>query len=93
MSSEKGLYRFFWDCGRMGVVESAFVATHEDVKNLIGKDIYFGEILGKHSEIYGVAEESDFTMVTDNEEAVKALDGMSFGHNPFDYISEDIEEN
>jgi hypothetical protein len=58
----KGIYEFFWDYGRSGDVESTFVATAEQVTSIIGKDIYFGEILGKHSEVSGCVDAGDICM-------------------------------
>lgn len=45
------LYKFNVDCGRMGELEGAFEADESQIENLIGQDVYFGEVLGKHSEI------------------------------------------
>ena len=51
----EALFKMNIDCGRMGNLESVFVAEKEDIdymiKNKVG--IYFGEVLGKHSEILG----------------------------------------
>ena len=46
-----GLYRFNVWYGRMGRVEGIFVKDQDDVKNAIGRHVYFGEILSKHSEV------------------------------------------
>ena len=56
----KKLYKFYWDCGRQGDIESIFIATEKDIKANIGEEVYFGEILGKHSEIYGILEEGSY---------------------------------
>ena len=47
----KYLYEFYEDCGRMGELNGIFVADEKDIENLIGKNVYFGEVLGKHSDI------------------------------------------
>ena len=39
------------DFGRMGELQGLFVAEELDVQDLIGKEVYFDEVLGKHSEI------------------------------------------
>lgn len=86
----KFLWQFYWDCGRSGSVEGLFVATEKEVKEAIGKDVYFGEILGKHSEIYGVLEEQDIGKVKVSSEAVeeiaKILGTTWSGYNPLDYL-------
>lgn len=89
----KHLYRFFWDCGRQGDVDGLFIATDEQVAAGLGKHVYFGEILGKHSEIYGELEEGDVEIVSSDSEKVAWLEellGSSVsGHNPLDYIREE----
>jgi hypothetical protein len=59
--------------------------------------VYFGEVLGKHSEIYGPIETSDIELVTSDPSAVKMFldNDLSTGFNPFDYNSIDykLEDN
>ena len=47
------LYKFHWDCGRMGNLDGVFIAEPKEIEALIGKEIHFGEVLGKHSDIQG----------------------------------------
>jgi hypothetical protein len=54
----KILVKFYWDCGRNGDVEGLFITTKKELKYAIGKQIYFGEILGKHSEVYGILKKN-----------------------------------
>ena len=63
---DKCLWNFYWDCGRQGCIDSIFKATKEEVEAAYGKTIYFGEILGKHSEIFGELEECDIKLISDN---------------------------
>ena len=93
----KKLYRMYFEYGRLGGLEGLFVAEESDVGDLIGREIYFGEVLGKHSNVYGKLEASDFTVVCDNQEVidilVQAMRGESIsGYNPFDYYEEDEDE-
>lgn len=92
---EKYLWKFGWDCGRQGEVEGIFVATESEVFNIIGKEVYFGEILGKHSEIYGTIEKGEIEKIELDSETVekvsKILGDTWCGYNPFDYFSEDDE--
>ncbi len=60
------LYEFYADFGRMGEIESTFVATDEEFAALSNRYMYFGEVLGKHSEIY---LDTDPSMFTVNEKA------------------------
>jgi len=85
-----GIYRFNWDCYRQGNVEGLFVADSKDVTDILGEDIYFGEILGKHSEVYGTIEEGEIELVTDRPDAVAMFQefNLASGYNPFDYLSD-----
>lgn len=85
------LWKFDWDCGRMGDLSGLFAASQEDINNIVGQEIYFGEVLGKHSEIYGTLEATDLTLIDIPEEYVqKIVDAAGSGHcisgySPFDY--------
>lgn len=67
------LYRFDWDCGRMGSVDGIVVADDAEVAGAIGKQINFGEILGKHSEVYGTLEEKEMTVISEDQEFIDKL--------------------
>lgn len=88
------LYSFYWDRGRMGDVEGLFVADENTVQDAIGKDVYFGEILGKHSEVYGTLTEGDLTIKSDDQTFINKLIEVIgsthiSGYNPLDYISDE----
>lgn len=86
----KKLYKFYWDCEREGEVEGIFIADETELENAIGKNVYFGEILGKHSEVYGVLEKEDIEemKVSKNtlEELEKILGNSISGYNPLSYV-------
>lgn len=86
----KGIYSFYWDCGRMGFIDGVFVADSEDVEKAIGQEIYFGEVLGKHSEIAGKLEESEITLKSDRAEDVEFFErlGLSTGYDPISTLAE-----
>jgi hypothetical protein len=86
----EGLYKFYWDCGRQGSLEGVFIEDEENIKDIIGKEVYFGEVLGKHSEIYGIIKNQDITLVTKDFPVIKIIKEYSLesGFNPFDYIEE-----
>lgn len=87
------LWRFYWDCKRLGSVDGLFVATEDEIRNALGKRVYFGEILGKHSEVYGDLEEGDLEKVdldSETVEKVMALLGTTWsGYNPLAYMEEE----
>jgi hypothetical protein len=89
----KVIARFYWDCGRMGEVDGLFVTTKEALESAYGKDIYFGEILGKHSEVSGTLDEGDITILTEDQDFITKFieimgDDNVSGYNPLDYIEE-----
>jgi hypothetical protein len=88
---ENYLWKFYWSCGRMGDLEGLFVATEDEVKNAANKEVYFGEVLGKHSEIYGTLEEKDIEKVDLDSETVnqvKNILGYTWsGFNPIMYAN------
>lgn len=86
----KGLYKFNFDCGRMGELNGVFIADSKDVESVIGKEVYFGEVLGKHSDIYGTIDEGEIKLITDDPEIVSLMEenNISTGFNPLDYVEE-----
>ena len=88
----KTLYKLHFDCRRSGTVYGLFIADDVDMKKLVdsGDSVYFGEILGKHSEVAGPIEECDYTEVTKDPAIIKIVEdyGLEFGYNPFGYIEQ-----
>jgi len=74
-----------WDGGRGfdGCCEQ-YTDSIENLKRikeiLIGKTINFGEIAGKHSEIYGEMEECDFNISEENKDVTDFLSKHPSGH-------------
>lgn len=98
----KALYRLKFDCGRQGCLEGVFVADTEDVKFLVENQVsvYFGEVLGKHSEIYGPVEQKEIELITTEANVIEVVEkyGLSTGDNPFGYNlcadgMEDVPDN
>lgn len=93
----KKLFRYGLDCGRMGFVEGLFICTQEEVDNAIGRNVYFGEILGKHSEICGTLDASEIDCISEDQEKVEWLFNLLghsvSGYNPLEYIEEEYEED
>lgn len=92
------LYKFDWDYGRCGNLSGLFIAQRHEVANLYGKTIYFGEVLGKHSEIeVEIDEDARFEEVTTDRDKIQWLldtfkSNTICGHNPFDYEESDEDE-
>lgn len=92
----KKLYKFNWDCGRMGNVNSLFIADEKRVERVIGEEVYFGEILGKHSEVYDTLKRSDLKVINVDEKVLEILENelgeTLSGHNPIEYYEDREEE-
>lgn len=88
------LYRFAESFGRMGYLSGLFVEDDERVKKVIGKRVYFGEVLGKHSEIYFDLEERHFQELTDDQAFIQKFEELNLatGHNPFNYMEKNDED-
>lgn len=86
---ERAVYKLDIDCRRQGSLQGVFVAEKEKINYLIDNkiEIYFGEVLGKHSNIVTTIDEGEIVEVTDNEDFIKLFEsyGLSSGFNPLDY--------
>lgn len=98
----KALFKMNFDCGRMGSLKGLFIADTEDVEYLIGNHIsvYFGEVLGKHSEISGEVCIDEIKMITTDENVIGIVQeyDLESGYNPFNetlctYETEDVPDN
>ena len=83
-SCDEVLYKFYWDCGRQGDVEGIFKAKKSFVESVIGNEVYFGEILGKHSEVCGDLEDKDLEIIS--EDPIVVMNTPESGYNPLEYM-------
>lgn len=87
--SKEAVYKLHFDCGRQGELEGLFIAEKAHVKILIDSEmeVYFGEVLGKHSEVCGKVEKREIKMISDNEDVINVIrtHGLESGYNPFEY--------
>ncbi len=84
-----GLYKFYLDCGRMGTVSGVFASNSSEIGKIMGKEIYFGEILGKFSDVSCVISNKNLTLLTDDSDFIqkaKQYKLVPSGHNPLDYV-------
>lgn len=94
--SGKILVNYSEDFGRMGVLEGMFICTQEELETLKGKEIYFGEVLGKHSDVVTDQVFESCTIKPMTKKQMETIidvfgDGTISGYNPFDYVYEDEE--
>lgn len=90
------LYSFYVDCGRQGSLDGLFITTQEQVDKAVGCEMYFGEVLGKHSDVQGTLEAHEIKLVSSDQDKVEWLlellgENVS-GFNPLDYIQESDED-
>lgn len=79
------LWKFEWD-SNYAFIGGLFKATDEEAENLIGKKVYFGEIEGKHSEVYGTIDAEDIELISSNPIVIDSI--PSFGYDPLEYVEE-----
>lgn len=86
----KAVYKLNFDCGRSGSLRGVFIEEKELVDALIESriEVYFGEVLGKHSEVCGPIEENEITLVSDSSEVISIIEwhDLENGYNPFKYL-------
>ena len=105
------LYEFRFDCGRSGSLTGMFAVDDRGKKALnalikSGTEVNFGEVLGKHSDVYGPIGASDVKTVKATPEEIvtvirvlraKPIDpnGRPWttitGHNPLEQFGEQTE--
>lgn len=98
----KKLYEFYCYFGRMGELSGRFVLDEEGQKELedsYGRTVYFGEVLGKHSEIYLDLKPEHIKVITDDQVFLNRAEELKIdldtGFNPLNYIddSEDYDDD
>lgn len=97
----KKLYGFNAYFGRMGSLDGLFIADDNLVEKAIGRRVYFGEVLGKHSNIWCLLNEDHFKVITDDQELISKLEShfasdngivSISGYNPLDYVDLDDDD-
>lgn len=90
------LYSFHWDLGRMGDIEGLFIADSAAVESALGRKVYFGEVLGKHSSIHGTLQAWALKVLNVSDSTITELRevaGMNVsGYNPLDYVEDENED-
>lgn len=92
------LVKFKWSNIRYGRIEGVFICTKEEYTNILNKNVYFGEVLGKHSDVWGTVEECELTIVSEDQVQIAWLEATFgtkniCGYNPLSYIYDgDIDD-
>jgi hypothetical protein len=88
------IYKFSVN-GLSGSLESVFLATEEEIIWITGKQIWFGNVLGKHSSLAFTMQPEHFTVLSEDIAAVERFKNtVKFSGNcPFNYLENDhLEE-
>ena len=82
------LWKFEWDL-EYGLCVGLFKATEEEIESLYGRTVYFGDIEGKNSDVYGEIERGDITLISEDPVVINAV--PKIGCNPLEYLPECFE--
>lgn len=92
MKNEFGLYKMYLDCDRQGELTGIFIERKDFVDYLLKNniEIYFGEALGKHSDVtcnFKEEPENTIQFITDRPDVISIVQeyGLENGYNPFEY--------
>ena len=94
MSDNLLLVEYYAEFGRMGHIEGLFVCTEQQYQKALGREVDWGEILGKHSEIYHTLSESDLVIKSRDQGAIDAIcqllgrTSTISGYNPIAQLEE-----
>lgn len=81
----KALWKFNMSYGRAFDHESLFVATKDQVEAMYDMGLYFGEIAGKHSEVFFDSIDAEsFTFISDDVNVINVVEkfNLETGYNP-----------
>ena len=90
----KALWKFNMSYGRSFYHQSLFIATKEEVEDMYGKGLYFGEIAGKHSEVFFDSIDAEaFEFITSSALVISIFKehDLETGHNPLEARQEYID--
>lgn len=90
------LVQYFEDFGRSGSLEGLFICSEDELEYLNGATVDFGEVLGKHSEVYSDETYENCKIITSNQDAIRDMEVMFgtkniSGYNPINFLGEDDE--
>lgn len=89
------LVSYFEEC-RDGSLEGLFICTEKELESLNSVTVYFGEALGKHSDVHSDTVYENCTVISSNQDALRDLEVMFgcktlSGTNPLNYLGGDCE--
>jgi len=84
---KQGIYKFYAELGREGNLEGLFVATKQQIQDIMNKEIDFGSVLGKHSDIVLDISEDHIKLISDDPKDILFFNRLKLntGINPVKY--------
>lgn len=92
----RGIYRFEQSFDRSGTLYGIFVEETSIVDRLYGKEVHFGEILGKHSQVSATITKENLKLITTRYDFISGFMELKLdtGINPLDFIeSGELEDS
>lgn len=85
----KVLVKIKIDCGRCGNLKGTIICEEKELDAIDGKDIHFGEVMGKHSDVIACFSKSNCEIISKDQEKIDWLYGLVGatvgGLNPLHY--------
>jgi hypothetical protein len=85
------LYRWSASFGRMGHLNGISLCTASKLRRAAGHVVFFGEVLGKHSEVFYEVDEADFYALTSDQDFIskaRELGLLDVGADPIDALGD-----
>lgn len=79
------LVEYYEDFGRGGELQGLFITTPEILEKLKGREVYLGEALGKHSEVYASLNDNTLKVRSENPEAIRII-RECFGPSKYGHV-------
>lgn len=87
------LVKFEYEILHTGYLDSIFLCSQQDYDRLIGKYVYFGDVLGKHSSVGVTIRKEHLTILSQDQDKLpwlmKVFQHTTLsGHNPLEYLDD-----
>ena len=76
MTNDKVLVRFDQDFGRSGELNGLFICKWGELQDAMGCTAYFGEVLGKHSDVSCEINDDNCKVVTNDQDFINKLESF-----------------
>ena len=90
----KAVYKFHYETYRSGDLEGLFIAEQSEVEHLLrnGIEIHFGEVLGKHSDVSVIMDDTVLWEASSDPAAIKIIEDLELesGINPLNYYEDQL---